>query len=148
MTKRNKNRNVYLNKKLEEISHTEWVAFSKNRKYTMIAEYENPKIKLKALWVGKCSDSAIIPAAHRKPFRILVLNNTGSTDNPKWCNDPSSRKDFRTEADLMDFYNDFLITWTKSYVDEDGEFYIEDNLIAPPPPADMPTPTTVEVGSW
>ena len=49
---------------------------------------------------------------------------------------------FHDEESALNWYEEFLTTWTESTIDEDGELVEVDNHLAPPPPPDPDAPTS------
>ena len=101
---------------------------------TAIREYNNGKLKVTMLWSGYIDDEieGSYFVSDYPLFKILVSNMI----NGEWRKEPISQiYSNRQSADVE--FEDLLLSYTKSYYDENGEFVYEGNLLKSHLPQDM-----------
>ncbi|MEG0063056.1 MAG: hypothetical protein RR740_00485 [Pseudomonas sp.] len=91
-----------------------------------VKEYRNKKIWVRLHWVGKYDKK--LPAEYRHSHGIQVYNRVvvrGSEwdedlmDDRGWLIDHAATETFRTLSAATSAYEDMLLQYTKSYIDED-----------------------------
>lgn len=100
-------------------------------------QYRNEKIWIRVIWIGRYRKD--LPAEYRHTFQVEVLNRVkvrsiydeDVLEDKGWVTDPAVTESFRTKAQAEQVYEDLLISYTKSYFeeDEDGDMVLveEDN---------------------
>lgn len=113
-----------------------------------LKEYRNPKIWVRLHWIGKYNKS--LPAEYRHSHGISVYNRVvvrGSEweedlmDDRGWVLDVAATETFRTLSAAQQAYDDMLLTYTNSFIDEDenGDMVLieEGNELEKPKPGKM-----------
>lgn len=151
---------MYYDKRGAPIAFEDYKAKRKDPSYTIIEQFDNQEVKLSIEWLGKVRDAARFPDISYWPlFQINVWNGMPLSDGTvQWVNDPRSGETYGSEAAAREAYREFLLEWTDCKLVEDKKgdlvFKEEGNILAPPPPPDLNTPTSVEtvltddVGAW
>lgn len=117
------------------ITAKQWEKHRNDPEWT-VKEYRNSKIWVRVHWVGRYPKS--LPSEYRNPFGIqvknrLIMRESEWTDedvvsDKGWIEDSTASQGFRTKSAALSAYEDLLITYTGSYIDdEEGELVEEDN---------------------
>lgn len=118
-----------------------WEAKRLSPEWTL-KEYRNKKIWVRLHWIGKYDK--MLPAEYRHSHGIQVYNRVQVRDtewdeesiaDKGWVIDVTATQTFRTRSAAESAYEDMLLNYTNSYVDEDenGDMVLveEDNEFAP-----------------
>ncbi|CAG9229409.1 hypothetical protein [Burkholderia vietnamiensis] len=137
---------TYMDRKRLAITCARWEQLRKEHDYALVREYENERISVTAEWCGSIKNGTTIPQQHWKPFRLSVVNIV-STDGegrplekPLRTADPTASREFRSEQELVDAYEDILVRyagceWLPSSDGQGGRQFVErGNILVPPPP--------------
>ncbi|WP_175716191.1 hypothetical protein [Burkholderia anthina] len=128
------------------LSEQEWKKLRQDREYTIVREFENERINVTAEWCGAIRNGLGIPEKHWKPFMLSVVNIVTTDgegrplEKPVRTLDPTASREFRTEQELIDAYEDILVRyagceWLPSSDGQGGRQFIErGNTLVPPPP--------------
>lgn len=126
----------YFNKDGARIAAEDWSILTKESGYSNVMEYDNGAVRVRVTWVGKVvSIESLFPDMY-KVFRLDVYNYNavgGLVSDPV-----SNGKWFPNKDAAIKAYEEFLVQWTASHKNEEGEFVEEDNFFAPPPPPPPP----------
>ncbi|MDP9155324.1 MAG: hypothetical protein M3O74_13850 [Pseudomonadota bacterium] len=128
------------------INKATWERYNADHAYRFFKEFDNGKIHVTCEWIGIQRNADTVPRQHWKLFRLNVVNIV-STDGegrplpePRRVADPTATRDFRTEKECVDAYEDILVRyagceWLPSSNGEDGRRFLEHgNVLVPPPP--------------
>lgn len=138
---------VYYDKQGCPILFEDYLAKRKDPAYRDLAVYDNQNVKVQVEWLGKVKDARKYPTTDYWPlFGINIWNGMPQPDGGvEWVPDSMTGQTYGTEAAAMEAYRDFLLKWTNCTTVESatGEvvFKEEDNVLSPPPPPDLNTPT-------
>ena len=111
----------------------------------VIAEFQNDVLIVRLIFNGELKGSENYFASSRPLFKTEVKNKVG--DN--WFDDAVEYgKSFPNEKKAMNWYEDFIMEWTKSYLDDEGELVEVGNILTPPPPENLNKPKTVSDSIW
>lgn len=125
------------------IEKDQWAELRKDPGYVDMKVYDNGKVKVTIKWLGKVVSPDNMDAEYWPLYELEIQNRAGDV----WANDPNSGETFgRFEYALTD-YQDFLLNWTDSAMEDlgKGEVFVEadDNLAALPAAPDRNTPESV-----
>lgn len=98
-----------------KIGPNKWLELREDRNYTIVREFDNGAVYVTVEWVGK-----VVGELFRScwPLFKITVQNYDSTGVLR--EDPAdSGKTFATEADAINFYEDFLLKYTESDLDLD-----------------------------
>ncbi|WP_155753730.1 hypothetical protein [Burkholderia anthina] len=137
---------AYMRRDRLPITAADWKNLRSNREYTIVREFENERISVTAEWCGAVKNGMNIPKQHWKPFMLSVTNIVTTDgegrqlDKPIRTPDPTASREFRSEQELIDAYEDILVRyagceWLPSSDGQGGRQFVErGNLLVPPPP--------------
>jgi hypothetical protein len=130
---------AYMDKDGLLISKSGWINKRADDSYRTIRQFDNGKVRVLLEWYGKVST----PDSFEDYWELFQLRVFNYLDAGQLVDDPNFRdKFFGTESSGVAAYEDFMLRWTDSLVDEEGNFTeSEDNTLEqrqPPPP---PVPT-------
>lgn len=119
----------YFDHNQREISESRWRELCKEEGYVTLRRFRDQRVHIEARWVGKVEG----PQNHfpnlRPIFAVLVWNRTSTGE---WVQDPNHGLTFHSMAKLLQAYNDFLLEWTQTTLDDNGELLeIGNELQAP-----------------
>lgn len=140
---------IYIDKDGKGISKGVWRLFRDDESYRVLRQFKNELTWITLEWTG-VADILLHPFASTYPlFEMRVAN--ASSDGMRWVNDPvEDRKTYHNQQAAIEAYNNFLVRWTESKV-EDGELVEVGNELTPPPPPDPNIPKTAvndDIGCW
>ncbi len=123
----------YFDKGGDEISEGIYNDHIANDEYRIVNQFQNDKVKLVIEWVGKIADAdSKFPSAY--PLFVAKQYDFMPNKN-EWSEAMESGTTFSNKKKADAFYEDFLLSWTESYIDvETGEMIETGNQLAPPPP--------------
>jgi hypothetical protein len=156
---------AFVNRDGGSITQAAWVALQKNHAYRFFREFENEKIRVTCEWLGFQKNAKTIPKQHWKLYRLDVENIVTTDgegrplDAPRRSPDPQATREFRTEQEAIDAYEDILVRyadceWLPSSRGESGRQFVEKGNILVPPPPDVPDTRGMDediadlAGSW
>lgn len=121
--------------------------------YVIVREYDNGQVQARLKWTGRIENPGSTFADYYKLFVLEIKNYTG---DGQLVPDPvDNGRTFASQQAAIAFYEAFLARWTKSNVDEFGEFVEADNALTPPPPPNPDKPASEPdapelggVGAW
>lgn len=119
----------YFDHEQRQISERRWRELCNEEGYVTLRRFRDQRIHIEARWVGKVEN----PENHfpnlRPIFAVLMWNRTSTGE---WVQDPSHGLKFHSMAKLLQAYNDFLLEWTQTTLDDNGELLeIGNELQAP-----------------
>lgn len=134
----------YINKEGEEISKSVYDDLYDLDEYRIVKQFENDKVRLFIVWSGKIENAdSLFPSSY--PLFVAVQHDY-MPDKQEWCESIESGRTFSNIKKANDFYNDFLMQWTESFIDlETGDMQEVGNKLAPPPP---PPPASAPTGDY
>lgn len=147
------------------INKVTWERHHADHSYRFFREFENEKIHVTCEWVGIARNAQTIPKQHWKLYRLNVVNIVSTDgegrplDAPRRAPDPQATREFRTEQEAIDAYEDILVRyadceWLPSSMGESGRQFVEKGNILVPPPPDVPDTRGMDediadlAGSW
>ncbi|RQZ70130.1 hypothetical protein [Burkholderia sp. Bp9004] len=156
---------AYMDRRRLSLQPREWSKLRQDREYTIVREFENERINVTAEWSGVIKNGMNIPKQHWKPFVLSVVNIVTTDgegrplEKPLRTADPTASREFRSEQELIDAYEDILVRyagceWLPSSDGQGGRQFVErGNLLVPPPPDAVDTRGMEEevadiAGSW
>ncbi|CDT53421.1 hypothetical protein VCR15J2_390068 [Vibrio coralliirubri] len=117
----------FYNKKGARIKKEAWRKLLARDEYRVFREYCNNDIMVSAEWRGE-ADSRTAPE-DRKLFTLFVHNNV----NGNWIKDVSLTNTFRSEEEMNVGFEDVLLQFTKSDLDDEMEFVEKGNILIKEP---------------
>lgn len=156
---------AFVNKEGGSITQNAWIALQKNHTYRFFREFENDKIHVTCEWLGLQKNGKTVPKQHWKLYRLNVVNIVSTDgegrplDTPRRAPDPQATREFRSEQECIDAYEDILVRyadceWLPSSTGEHGRQFVEKGNILVPPPPDVPDTRGMDediadlAGSW
>lgn len=122
---------IYQNIDGTGLSQKEWQAKAGCEDW-ITKQYRNEKIWVRVIWIGRYRKD--LPAEYRHTFQVEVLNRVkvrsiydeDTLEDKGWVIDPAATESFRAKSQAEQRYEDLLISYTKSYFeeDEDGEIVL------------------------
>lgn len=133
---------IYQDAEGKSLSRSAWEAKRHCKEWTLV-EFRNPKIWISVEWIGRYDKK--LPAEYRHSHAVFVRTrlitrkseweDEGTLEDKGWVEDIGATQTFRTKSAAMAAYEDLLLTYTSSYIeeDEDGEITLveEGNELAP-----------------
>lgn len=132
---------LYLDKDVNEITASECNDLLADDSYRIVHAFENEKVRLIITWLGKIVDGDQMFRTTYPLFKAEQYDKLGD----KWVESPESGTTFPNLKKVEAYYEDFVIRWTKSYFDEDGNIHEVGNVLAPPEP---PKPNDAPEGNY
>jgi hypothetical protein len=133
------------------LQRTEWTRLRADSSYFLVKEFENDKIAVSVEWLGFTRNANSVPRAHWKLYRLNVTNIV-TTDGlgdplpaPRRTFDPQLTREFRTEQEALDAYEDALVRfggceWLPPPAGASGPMFVEHgNKLKPPGPNEVDT---------
>lgn len=120
----------YFDKGGNEISANLYQDLIKDDTYRIVHAFENEKVRLIITWQGEIKGADQLFRTTYPLFKTEQHDKLGD----KWVESFESGKTFSDMKKVESFYEDFIIRWTESYFDEDGEVHEVGNKLAPPEP--------------
>jgi len=126
------------------VSFAGWRQQHRNHKHRYFKEFESGRIYAACEWRGVVRDADSIPKSHWKVFAMVVVNII-STDGEgrllpevRRVIDPTATREFRTEQECVDAYEDILVRYANCewLTDKAGAtvFAEKGNVLVPIPP--------------
>lgn len=110
-----------------------------------IVDFANDRMTIKVIFNGKLDDGENYFPRNRPLFTAHVHNWTGKS----WVSDAvEHEKTFPNEKMAHKWYQEFLMDWSDSYYDDEGEFVEVGNKLTPPKPADPNKPMSRIESAW
>ncbi|WP_297478311.1 hypothetical protein [Ferrovum sp.] len=139
---------IYFDKDGRKIQKDKWTHYRMDPSYCIVREFRNKAVLVIVEWKGAV-DTRLHPFAFTHPtFEMRVWN---FDSDGKLVPDPvESKKTFPSEQNAINAYNNFLLRWTDSKI-ENGELVEVGNELTPPPPPDPNIPKTAvndDIGCW
>lgn len=133
----------YKDREGDLIDAARWESLRSDESYSILGNFENEKVKIRAEWVGKPHD----PKVMEEYWEIYSLEVWNWYEG-KWVLDTSSRYYF-SEAQMMAQYRAFLKRYTECHDDEEGNFVEVGNKLTPPDPNKAAgAEENTFIGSW
>lgn len=120
---------AYFDRKMKPISEARWRELIQDEGYSVLRRFRDERVHIEARWTGKVID----PQNHfpyMRPVFSLVLFNRGTDGG--WKQDPRHGMTYYDEKKLLQDYNDFLLEWTESTIDDDGNLLEVGNQLEAP----------------
>jgi len=144
---------AYMNRAGEVIDQATYRAHLAEPSYVIVREYDNGQTQARLKWVGRIVDPH---QTFPEFYKLFVLEIKNYTADGQLVPDPAEGQTFYPNEDAgIKAYETFLTKWTKSGVDEFGDFIEADNALIPPPPPDPNKPASEPdapelggVGAW
>lgn len=131
----------YFDKEGDEISANLYKDLAADDSYRIVHAFENEKVRMLLLWTGEIKGA---DQMFRTSYPLFKVEQYDKLDG-KWVESFESGKTLPTLRKAEEYYEDFVMRWTESYIDEDGEMHEIGNLLAPPEP---PKPDNAPVGDY
>lgn len=127
----------YFDHNQRQISLAQWKALQEDEGYRILKRFRDQRVHIEAQWVGKVRDPNNYFPGLRPIFTLMVWNRNSEG---LWVQDPRHGETFTSKAKLLQEYNDFLLEWTQTTLDENGELEEVGNELTAPPEslADQP----------
>lgn len=133
----------YKDREGDLIDAARWESLLSDESYSILGNFENEKVKIRAEWVGKPHD----PKVMEEYWEIYSLEVWNWYED-KWVLDTSSRY-YYSETQMMAQYRAFLKRYTECHDDEEGNFVEVGNKLAPPDPNKAAgAEENTFIGSW
>lgn len=109
------------------ITSKKWEELRKSDEWSF-KQYRNGKIWVRLCWVGRYDKQ--VPSIYRNPFGIEVYNHVimkssewdeATMEDKGWIIDVAASQTFRTRSAAETAYEDLLLRYTNSVLDDDGE---------------------------
>ena len=110
------------------IDNAQWELLRSDQAYSILGNFENEKVKIRAEWIGKPRDPKVMEE-YWEIYELSVWNR----HEGKWIVDPSSRH-YSDEAQMMAKYRSFLKRYTECHYDDEGDFVEVGNKLVPSDP--------------
>jgi hypothetical protein len=119
--------------------------------YRFFKEFENERIAVSCEWLGVGKNPKTVPRAHWKLYRLNAFNIVTTDvegrplDKPVRAADPQLTREFRTEQEVLDAYEDALVRfggceWLPPPAGASGPMFVEHgNKMKPPGPNEVDT---------
>lgn len=131
----------YYDREGRRISLLTWQNHQANTSYSLLREYDNGAVRVRLVWLGKLMDREA--QSYRDTWPLFTISVWNYNDQGRLVPDPvEDGKTFAHEQEAINAYEEFLINWTDSTVNDEGKLIEADNLLAPPPPPDPDKPST------
>lgn len=131
---------LFFDKEGRRIDAAKWAELQKQPEYVTMKEYDNGKVRVRLVWLGKLSQKEA--SSFRDTWPLFTISVWNYNAQGALVPDPvSNGETFPDEESALTAYEDFLITWTDSQMGENGLIEV-DNALAPPPPPDPDAPTS------
>jgi hypothetical protein len=142
------------------MSRDAYLAKLKDASYQIVRQFDNGKVLIRIVWKGEVPDA---DKQFRSTYKVFALELSNYNDQGKPVPDPFSGRFFPDEKMATSFYEDFILKWTDSTMDEEGNIEEVGNTLAPPPPpppppsSDLPTSSVANlkgdvddggIGAW
>lgn len=125
------------------IDRAEWERLQSDTSYSILGDFENEKVKIKAKWLGVPYDSKVMEE-YWEIYSLEVWN----WYEGKWVLDTSSRR-YYDEKQMMAQYRAFLKRYTECHDDDEGNFVEVGNKLVPPDPNKASgAEENTFIGSW
>lgn len=132
---------TYIDRTGRKIDHGEWLKRLADDSYRTVRQFDNGIVQVSLFWVGKLNRLQAQSFRDTWPvFSVRVLNY--KADGSLAADPVDDNRTFHDEESALDWYEEFLTTWTESVIDDDGKLVEVDNHLAPPPPPDPDAPTS------
>ena len=133
----------YKDREGDLIDAARWESLRSDESYSILGNFENEKVKIRAEWVGKPHD----PKVMEEYWEIYSLEVWNWYED-KWVLDTSSRY-YYSETQMMAQYRAFLKRYTECHDDEEGNFVEVGNKLVPPDPNKAAgAEENTFIGSW
>lgn len=131
----------YFNRDGLRIDAAEFTQLQLDPAYVTLKEYDNGKVRLRLVWLGKLTNQE--HSSWRDTWPLFSIGVWNYTAEGKMVPDPvSNGVSYATETEALNAYEEFLINWADAEINDNGVLVEKDNLLAPPPPPDPDKPTT------
>lgn len=127
----------YFDRDGKVITRGVWEEKVKEPSYFTVRQFDNGRVRIRILWKG------IVPDADnqfRSSYPLFALELENYNDEGRLILDPSNGRLFPDEKKAVAFYNDFVLKWTESLMDEEGNVEEVGNTLAIPEPPKPPDP--------
>lgn len=133
----------FFDKEAQEISQNLFNDLIADDSYRIVGQFKNKRVKLVIEWIGQVDNADTL---FRTSYKLFVAKQYDWMPKEEtWKESIESGTTFATLKAAEAFYEDFLLRWTKSYIDEEGEMQEVENELAPPEP---PKPTYAPTGDY
>ena len=130
---------IYLDRGGRRIDSTQWQKLQADESYRIIRLYDNGEIRLMVAWKGKMSLQQ--KNSFRDTWPLFEIGMWNYDSEGVLRPDPVVNGNTYPTIELaVKAYEDILLTWTNSEVDDEGQLIEVDNNLAPPPPPDPNKP--------
>lgn len=134
----------YFDHTQRQISSDEWRSLTEDESYVTLKRFRDQRVHIEARWVGRVKDPQNHFPGMRPIFQMLMWNRNSAGE---WVQDPNHGLTYANKAKLLQDYNDFLLEWTQTTLDENGEMLEVGNELEALPEAEAKvTKTTKLVG--
>jgi hypothetical protein len=136
---------AFIDRQGKAIGAEAWKERQKDASYVIVSQYDNGVVQVTLKWNGRIENPQNTFPSYWPVFVLLVKNYKA---DGTLALDPESDQTFGDEASAVKAYEDFLVRWTESTTNEEGEFVEQDNLLTPPAPPnpDLPESDAQELG--
>lgn len=117
--------------------HNEWARLRNDPSYRVVRQFDNGSVHVELEWLGDVPDA---DNQFRGSYRLFKIKLSNYNDVGVAVEDPMSGKFFPNESKALTFYDDFILKWTESVMDEDGNVEEVGNTLAPIEPPKPPDP--------
>ena len=132
---------LYIDRTGRRIDHGEWLKRLSDESYCTVKEFDNGQVNVRLRWVGKLN--RLQAQSFRDTWPVFAARVMNYKEDGSLAADPvDDGRTFHDEESALDWYEEFLTTWTESFINEDGKLAEVDNHLAPPPPPDPDAPTS------
>lgn len=127
----------YFDRDGKVITRAKWEEKIQQPSYWTVRQFDNGKVMIRIVWKGLVADA---DNQFRSSYKLFTLELFNYNDVGHQIADPSSGRFFPDEKKAIAFYDDFILKWTESVMDEDGNVEEVGNTLAPIEPPKPPDP--------
>lgn len=108
----------YFDRKQQPITKARWEELQRDEGYSILKRFRDDRVHIEARWVGKLANPQNYFPYLRPVFAVLIFNRDSAGN---WQQDPRHGTTYHDERKLLAAYNDFVLEWTQSTLNEEGE---------------------------
>lgn len=128
----------YFSRESHPIGQTTWQEHAHDQDYRECRKYDNGAVSMTLRWIGRVENPQNYMPGSLPIFRLDIVNYL---QDGMLAQDVQSGKTFSSEDEANKFFDDFLLKWTSSHM-ENGKFVEEGNTLVPPPPPSLDEPNS------
>lgn len=130
---------MYFDHDVNEITQDQFNKLNEDETYRVVHAFENEKVRLVITWQGRIEDAENMFRTTYPLFKAEQHDKVGD----KWVEAPESGTTFANKRKMESFYENFVMSWTESYLDDNCEIVEVGNKLTPPEPVSEDAPQGV-----